>query len=278
MGGYFIFSSDTSTENGIPSEEQVGEDSVEMPIEGIVTAVDMDQVALDGPMLITINDTVGETHTIAVPSMGIRLCAAYDRILHASDAAVGDRVRVQGEIDENGHIVPCASADHSLMIMSTYTDDKLGYRFDYTKGPDGYVIVENEETLGANFISGIILFNRAEYEEFLNATDVREGPPAIHVQVYENTESLSPSVWVLRNPEVSNYELRMSEPREEVVGGANAVHFVADGLWPVVTYVVAHDGKIYLLMGTMPDGNDAMQMDFRALVDSFEFIRTAEQE
>ena len=59
---------------------------------------------------------------------------------------------------------------------------------------------------------------------------------------------------------------------EAVVGGANAVYYLVDGLYPTDTYVVAHGDAIYLLAGAYLTVDDQIHHDFEALVDSFTFI------
>jgi heat shock protein HslJ len=83
---------------------------------GQVLAVDLEQAALDGPIIITIESSNGEVSTIAVPSMGISLCPARENnnIGDAYLIKVGDMIDVRGEIGEDGSIVPCSSPDHYL--------------------------------------------------------------------------------------------------------------------------------------------------------------------
>lgn len=261
VGSYFAFRDDTTD----------SVDTSHPTVTGVASAVDLDQVAFDGPYVVTITDADGNEHVIEVPSMGIQLCAAADRIASVGDIEVGDTVHVHGIINETGAIVPCESDDHFLIVTGTYTDETSGYQFNYTKSPDGYVLVD---TTG-----GISLFDRAEYEAFIASAslDAREGPPALGVAVYANDENQSAAVWSTENSDLTNEGLAIGAPEEAVVGGANAVYFVADGLWPLHTYVVAHDSKMYVLTAMIPDGRDALLQDFMALVDTFTFVQTPDQ-
>lgn len=85
-------------------------------VTGTITAVDTSQAAFDGPFLVTLRDNDGKAWTIAVPSMGLPLCAAYknNNIGDISLLKVGDEIRVRGAVGEDGRIVPCESADHYL--------------------------------------------------------------------------------------------------------------------------------------------------------------------
>lgn len=235
--------------------------------------VDRTGVMLDGPILITVSDILsGDAKVIAIPSMGLPLCAASANIADTSELAIGDTVIVSGSVDAEGQIVPCAEETHSMEIISLARDAVLGYEFSYRKGPDGYITLEVNESEDADFVSGLTLINRAEYEEMQNSLDAREGPPAMQLRVYTNPENLHAPVWAMRKPKESNVELAMGDTEEAVVGGANATHYVADGLYPTDTYVVASNNHIYVLTGSYLDKDSAIYKDFQDLVNSFTFI------
>ena len=270
VGGYFIFWHSDSEEN---NENTDVTDEEMRAVSGRVTDVNLDQIAFDGPGMITIVDAAGDEYKIAVPSMGILLCAANERITSPWDIAMGDTVTVLGDRNENGEIVPCESAEHFLEVTTEYTDEETSYQFEYRKGPNGYVLEENQSEENELFISGVTLFNKAEYDEFQASDEAREGPASISVRVYENTELSSASIWTMNHEVETNSNLATNEPEEEVVGGANAVRFTADGLWPIDTYVVAHDSKMYVIAAMLPDGLDAREDDFEDIVESFEFVQ-----
>ena len=160
-------------------------------------------------------------------------------------------------------------------VTETIESDEFGYQFTYPR--DTYVYIEGEESQHADFLSGFMLFDQEEYQEFEESTEPREVPPAIAVRVYDNSDNLSASVWAMQNPRESNSELAFGEPEEAVVGGANATHFVADGLWPINTYVVANGDNVYVLTGMYPDQEAPIYQDFQDIVDSFMFIQTSAQ-
>ncbi len=85
-------------------------------VTGQVLAVSMEQAAFDGPYLITLQPKNQSPVTIAVPSMGLPLCAAYTakNIGDVSLIQAGQEFEVRGEVAEDGSIVPCESADHFL--------------------------------------------------------------------------------------------------------------------------------------------------------------------
>lgn len=258
-GGYFIFVNGNQ-ENGTMVSKS-----------GEIVEVELDQMAFDGPGIITMLDSDGALATIAVPSMGIQLCPAYAQVADIQTAAIGDKMQVSGELDEEGRIVPCASEDHYLRITGFMGDAVYGYEFAYRKGPDGYTTLEDNESTDEDYVTGVTLLNAREYAALLGATDAREGPPAMHLRVYRNDDKLQASVWVLRHPLESNVELAMSEPEEAVISGANAVFYTVDGLYPTDTYVAAHGDHMYVLMGSYLDTEDAIHDDFQNLVSSFTF-------
>lgn len=276
LGGYVFFSLESSVPEQITEDTEVSD--VAMPLTGTVTDVNLDGAALDGPALITIEAENGDAYEIAVPTMGIQLCAAYERIADPFTTTVGDRVTVSGELDEFGRIVPCEKEAHYLEVTTTAHDAVYGFSFEYRKGPDGYTTLEDTESANSDYVTGVTLFNTTEYEQFLESTDVREGPPALHVRVYENSESLNAAAWITRNPRESNIEMALGGPEEEFVGGVNAVQYVVDGLYPINTYVVAHGQYVYVLMGAYREPNDALFTDFEALVSSFTVTSTETQQ
>lgn len=85
-------------------------------VTGQVLAVSTEQAAFDGPYVITLQPKNEGPVTVAVPSMGLPLCAAYTakNIVDVSLITVGNEYEVRGEVSEDGSIVPCTSADHFL--------------------------------------------------------------------------------------------------------------------------------------------------------------------
>ena len=238
---------------------------------GTVTNVDSTEVMLDGPTIITAIEASGEEFIVAIPSMGIQSCVAKDSIADAYNIAAGDIIEVSGTPDEEGKVVPCADDDDFLTVTGFASDHTYGFEFSYLKGPDGYITIEDNESSDEDFVTGLTLFNKKEYEELQNSTDAREGPPAMHVRVYKNPEQVDAPVWSMRHPSESNRELAIGEAEEAVVGGANAEHYVVDGLYPTDTYVVAHDNHIYVLMGAYLERGDDKHQAFVDLVTSFTF-------
>lgn len=108
--GYLV----TSNKEVAPGGD--GNSNVEQEVSGTVVSVNTEQVAVDGPALVTVQTEDGEV-VVAVPSMGINLCAARDNIADVYELSSGDEVAVLGSVGENDMIIPCESADHYLRVV-----------------------------------------------------------------------------------------------------------------------------------------------------------------
>jgi heat shock protein HslJ len=95
---------------------------------GKVLAVDLEQVTFDGPVVLTLESGDGELSTIAIPSMGLPLCPAYqnNNIGDAFLMKAGDMIEVRGEVSEDGSIVPCSSPDHYLRPQAIVVENFEG--------------------------------------------------------------------------------------------------------------------------------------------------------
>jgi|GEM_PF-3653338 len=103
----------------------VGEPNPNMPesgptrsVSGEVIAVDLEQVAFDGPAVVTIVQPDGAKADIHVPSFGLGLCAARDSIVDVYDLKPGDMIEASGEVSEDGSIVPCAAGHYLRPIAN----------------------------------------------------------------------------------------------------------------------------------------------------------------
>ncbi len=87
-------------------------------VSGEVVEVDLQQAMVDGPYLLVVRQDDGNETVIAVPSMGLQLCAAKDSITHPSEIEEGDRVEVRGALATGGNVIPCESAEHYLRVVT----------------------------------------------------------------------------------------------------------------------------------------------------------------
>ncbi|MEK7641630.1 MAG: hypothetical protein AAB365_01395 [Patescibacteria group bacterium] len=83
---------------------------------GVVVEVNKEETLFDGPYRLTIESSDGKRSMIAVPSMGLPLCAAYKNgtIKDPYSIEVGASIQVSGTLSEDGSIIPCDSVDHYL--------------------------------------------------------------------------------------------------------------------------------------------------------------------
>lgn len=248
---------------------------VELGTDGTVLEVDTTGVAADGPALITFKTDGNSTYVIAIPSMGLPLCAASKNVADVYDIMLGDKISVRGKTNEVGQIVPCESETHAFTVKRIYSDVISGLTFTYRISPDGYQLQTDgfQFSEDSSFISGVLLTNKKESAE-LPLNDVpRESSPAIKFRVYTNPEKLSPMEWTKKNGTESNYELAAAEPVEITVATANAVGYTTDGSYLTDTYVVEYDDHILVITGEYIDTESAIYTDLEELVKTISFAR-----
>lgn len=162
--------------------------------------------------------------------------------------------------------------------VEEYQVENLGLSFEYKTTPDGYTvddltsfIGEQPEDINVHAVYRVI--NAREKAEIEASEGGREGPPTINVVVFSNEQNLTASQWVDAFPLYSNIDFALGTvDRDAVVGGANAVHYLTDGLYQGDTFVVAHGGRIYQFIGLYLEVQDVIHSDFLNLVDSVAFI------
>ena len=153
----------------------------------------------------------------------------------------------------------------------TYSQSDIGLEFDYPKGPEGYAVDERMPVdLGTGLVKNIIL---TRTEDTLNEPPVGgEGPPVILISVFENTNNQFPRTWADEHVQYSNINLMTGEAQEAVVGGANAIRYMADGLYASENIVVAHGDHMYVITGQFSNQDSQIRYDYQDLVESIRFI------
>lgn len=205
--------------------------------------------------------------------MGRPLCAASDQVTSPHLIAPGDFIEVEGTLDEQGAIVPCERPTDYLRVHGTLSDAELGLSFVYRKGPNGYIVGEPPMmSMDPEFVKGYDLMLESDYMELQNSTEPREGPPTIQVRAYRNVDNEWSTTWPGNHPMESNIELSTEEPEDIVIGGANAVKYTVDGLYPTLTYVVAHGSYVFVFTGAYLDENSPQRMDIETVLESVTFI------
>ncbi len=159
---------------------------------------------------------------------------------------------------------------------TTYSQSDIGLEFNYFAGPTGYTINENVTSdLNAGLVKNIIL---ARTQDTISPPPVgSEYPPAIIISVFENTKKQFPRNWADENTQESNIKLIRGDVEEVVVGGANAIQYMTDGLYSSENVVVANDDYIYVITGQYIDQNSPIVRDYEDIIKSIRFIPTPGQ-
>lgn len=102
----------------VQAPEETGEEAVEGEVRGTVVSVNTEQAMVDGPVLITVRSQDEKEAVVAVPSMGLPLCAASTNMADAFALTAGQYIEVRGAVGADGTIIPCESADHYLRVVA----------------------------------------------------------------------------------------------------------------------------------------------------------------
>lgn len=159
----------------------------------------------------------------------------------------------------------CMSADAA---MKTYRNDDMGISFSYDPL---YYLKEREVGTKERPQTAIVLVedtneNRAILDGV--STEVREGPTAITVDIYENDRGLSPLAWAEQD---TNWSTGMKTTEPASVGGESGISFLWDGLYPGKSVILTKGTKTYVLSVTWLTPEDRIRVDFDALVASVRF-------
>lgn len=163
---------------------------------------------------------------------------------------------------------------------ATKTDQEIGFQFEYRDEPNGYLLTDlnwdaSTQLPDPRFVKGYQLILKSDYESYAQIEGAHEGPPNITVAVFENQFNQSASMWVDANPIFSQIQVARTEPdRDAVVGGTNAMRYLADGLYLNDVVIVAHGGRIYMFSGAYLEEGSQIQRDFQPFLDSAKFVPT----
>lgn len=153
-----------------------------------------------------------------------------------------------------------------------YSNQELGLSFEYKAGSTGYVV---EEIVSTDPSSGLLRTITLHSQSDSAVPVGGEGAPVISIGVFDNAQKQSPRMWADAHMQYSNINLIQGGAKEDVVGGANAIRYIADGLYASDTVVVAHGEFVHVISGQFMDQNSAIAQDFGPLVESIQFIPTA---
>lgn len=246
-------------------------------LSGYITNVDSSEMAFDGPARIAFLTSAGEIANVALPSMGMSLCAAKDRLADLSEMTVGRVIEVRGQLTEEG-IVPCAKPEHYARVYEEVLAPELGIEFSYLVAPAGYTQFSPDQpmSIDPDFVEGFIYLATADSVAMADSTVPREGPPTMQIRVYRNPDGLSALQWARSHPLETNIELAFGAPQPVMVEHVSAIRYKADGLYASDVYVAAHGDFMYVLTGAYMDQKDAIVKDFAELLSSVVFLELDE--
>lgn len=159
--------------------------------------------------------------------------------------------------------------------LSVYSNSKLGIEFTHQVGPEGYVIQESTPSSQMENMLGSIVIMQTE-DAGREMPVGGEGPATMTIEIFKNTKKQWPLNWAEANTQYSNINLKMGDVGESVVGGANAIRYMADGLYASENHIVAHGGYIYKITGMFMTEDSKLRKDFAPLVNSIKFIPLSE--
>ena len=160
---------------------------------------------------------------------------------------------------------------------AVYSKNDIGLQFEYPAGPAGYVVEERMPVDLGTGLTRVIILTRTE-DSTKTPPEGGEGPPVIAISVFENPKKQFARTWADENMQYSNINLAQGDISEAVVGGANAIRYMADGLYASENIVVAHGDSVYVVTGQFIDANSDLRRDFAPLVSSITFIPKSGQE
>jgi len=155
-----------------------------------------------------------------------------------------------------------------------YNNPSLGLYFEYRKNPDGYTVVNQNESQVPHqeVIEFLSIFNIREYEELQNATTPRDGPPTISILIFNNPEGLTSKQWANQNLVVSGTDRAISPVTNFTIAGLQAVRYTTDGLYPSDTIAIVKGNRAYLISGAYLDESSQIRKDFLEMLQYFSFL------
>ncbi len=188
----------------------------------------------------------------------------------------GEKITIDEALDQN----PDPLTDSNLNVQTpqylNYQNLQTGLGFNYRASPDGYIVEEkiNSDTaidpkLKSDLITTLTLIQAKDAGVVPEAGEM---PPNITIKVFANTKKQSSSVWAEANIQHSNIGFKVNDTSEAVLGGANAIRFLADGLYISDNAIVANGNNVYVISGMFLEETSAIRQDFQPLLDSIVFF------
>jgi len=162
------------------------------------------------------------------------------------------------------------------LLRDVYTNTTLGYEFSYPIGPAGYTLKNEDESLQVQ--EALSLVHQQDVAQYENPPQGGEGPAVIMVRVFANPQKERPLPWAMSHIQQSNYNLLQGSTTQKVVGGANAISYMIDGLYPTEVVIVAHGERVYVFSAAYASENSPLRADFPQILSTVTFVPQANQQ
>jgi hypothetical protein len=173
-----------------------------------------------------------------------------------------DRVRSMREAMKDE--VPSGSEEAFDGHSSYYSSEGAAIQFTF---PTQYELSEYTE-LGANDEAHRIITLLADAAVPENG----EGPTAITIQIFSNSERASLVDWVMENA-LSNYALGNGEMSTRKIGDIDGMQYMWNGLYQGKSIAILFDEKVYVFSVTFDGFDDPILGDFERVVQSVKFAK-----
>lgn len=176
-------------------------------------------------------------------------------------------------------VVLIAAAAGFLLWQADITPDKSGIpagmlQYSSEEGvsflyPDTYELSSRTEGNGERAWDVLVLLPKGYVP-----TQDGEGPPAIALSIFSNTEEYPLETWI-KGDAKSNWKLAAegAELARTTVGGEPALAYRYSGLYETNAVAVEHKGKIFLFEAGWMAPEDRIVGDFQKLLNTVEFNR-----
>jgi len=151
--------------------------------------------------------------------------------------------------------------------MVTYESTYGNLQFQY---PSGYFIKESDQRTSDQPQYTIVLFEDTQENRDLvegRNTTPREGPPTITVDIYANSQNLTPSQWIKK----STYWDRIEKDSDTLLSGTHAEIYNFDGLYAGKLTIAAKDDFMYIFSVGWTDPNAQMVRDYDMVINAVQF-------
>ena len=209
---------------------------------------------------------------VALPSMQLPQCIARAQLAGPEQAAVGDYIEALGARADDGVVVPCDAPAHFFRVFGMIEEKDAGMKLQYRKAPEGCMRTNGLRTMSTDptFVRGYVF----QYvgDTMATGTIPTEELPVIQLRTYRNVTNQWPAQWAAAHPLESTIKLAISSSTEEVVGGANGVHYRVDGLYASEVYVVTHGSYVHVFSAVFIDEHSPQPKDLQAMLQSVIFF------